>query len=178
MAGLAQMAKGGGAPMQQEPPMPEQDVNMTERGEEEVRPLDEGEELDSDIAYGLLASIILEDDAVQSIKGLTQSQNPIPIIAAMISNSVKELVSGLQDSDMNVSPNVWLADGGAVDRAIDLVSDIAGGLPDEIKNGVFSDVVDQVKLMSQGGGQQGGPEMMGAPQGMGQPPMPQMMGGM
>lgn len=177
MAGLAQMAKGG-APMA-EPPMPEQDVNMTEQGEE-VRPLDEAEELDSDIAYGLLASIILEDDAVQSIKGLTQSQNPIPIIAAMISNSVKELVSGLQDSDMNVSPNVWLADGGAVDRAIDLVSDIAGGLPDEIKNGVFSDVVDQVKLMSQGGQQQqqGDPEMMGAPQGMGQPPMPQMMGGM
>lgn len=184
MAGLAQMAQGG-APMQEEPPMPEQDVNMTEQGGmgEETRPLDEAEELDADIAYGLLASMILEDDAVKSIKGLTEAQNPIPVIAAMVSNSVKELASSLQNSDMNVSPNVWLADGGAVDRAIDLVSDIAGGLPDEIKNGVFSDIVDQMKLMSQGQGgqqppQQPGAEMMGAPQGMGQPPMPQMMGGM
>jgi len=160
-------------PTPEEQPMPEQQEQPTQLSEEQ--------ELDADIAYGLLASMLLEQESVDSIRGLAKAQNPATPVAAMISAVVKELVQNLEGSDMQIDPNVWLADQGAVDRAIDLVSDISGGMPEEVKGAIFSDIVDQVKLMAGGEGQGGQPPMGGDPMQQQQPPMgppPMPMGGM
>lgn len=154
---------------------PNEDIAMGDGGGGGQK-LSEEEELDANIAYGLLASAFLEDPSIQGIREIFKAQDPAPAAAALISGAIKQIT---EEGDVELSPNVWLADGGAVDRAVDLIADIVGGLDEATKNAVFGNVVDQIKLMGQSGQQpQGAPPMraqMAPPMPMGprgaQPPM-------
>jgi hypothetical protein len=150
--------------------------------EDEMADLSEAEELDAQIAYGLAASALLEEQGIQGLNEAMNQQNPIPLVAGIVASLVKDIAEGTQGTEIELSPNVWLAEGGAVDRLLDLISEISGQeLDDAAKGAIFSDVVDQIKLFSQAAGQkeQMPPNMgMGMPdQGTpGMPPSPQMMG--
>jgi hypothetical protein len=198
MAGLDSMAAqgapmmGGGAPPPPPgdmggPPPPEE---MAQEGQAAPSsPLAPDEELDADIAFGILGNLIYEDQATKIIMdALTNAQNPAPIIASMISKSIDTTAKKLADKGMELSPNVWLAEGGATDRLLDEIAELAekGGVQfnDQLQSMVFGEVLDQLKIAAQAdkkgqGGASPPPNMGTMPpeMGMGAPPPAPTMGG-
>lgn len=141
------------------------------------------DDLDIQIATGLL-SVALMEKGLDAVSSAASQPNPITPLSSILTIMLKELLPSLEQSGMGVDPNVWLSDGGAVDRAIDLMGQMTGGLPDEVKNGVFMEVVDQMKLLSNQSKNQGiqqpqGGEGMGPSGNSGAPPQPMQppMGG-
>lgn len=143
------------------------------QGAPQGEPLSEGEELDADIASGLISVAIMEK-GMQAINEAVSQSNPVPILASIISSLVKEIAPRLEESGLQVSPRAYLADGGAVDRVISLISDMSGGLDETTQNAVFAEVVDQLKIIAKTGGQQGQQQM---PPGQGPQGLPQPQGG-
>jgi hypothetical protein len=141
------------------------------------------DDIDVKIAYGLMASALMEDAGIQGINEAMNQQDPVPIVASMVAALVKELAQGTKGTEIEMSPDVWLAENGAVDQVIDLIGEISGiEMEEQMAGAIFSDVVDQIKLFStadkqkaQGGGGQPPPMDQGAPPPMEAPPMPEMM---
>lgn len=176
--------------MNQQPPLPEEEMMMAEEGAvagEEAAAADEaldvGEELDSDIGFGLLASFIYDDATTQQIQNAFSAQNPVPALAQILSAAVDKIAQKSEERGTPLSPRIWLAKGGAVDRAIDEVAEIADKLginfPEQAQSAAFGEVVDALKLAGQaerrGKGAPPPPEApVGAPMASGAMPVPMM----
>ncbi len=183
---------------QQGTPSPEEEMMLAEEGAPPEEALDQGEELDSDIGFGLLASLIYDDETTKFIADALNKQNPVPAIASILASSVDKIAQKSEAKGVPLSPRIWLSKGGAVDRAIDEIAEMAEALkinfPEQAQSAVFGEVIDALKLAGQAEkrGQQGGADMgaplggeapVGAPtQPMAPPPMEgapmPMMGGM
>lgn len=186
----AQMAQA-----QQGAPPPEEEMMLAEEGAPPEEALDQGEELDSDIGFGLLASLIYEDETTKFIADALNKQNPVPAIASILASSVDKIAQKSEAKGVPLSPRIWLSKGGAVDRAIDEIAEIAEKLkinfPEQAQSATFGEVIDALKLAGQAekNGRQGGAGMGAPPPGeapvgapmppAGPAPMPQqpMMGG-
>lgn len=162
MKGLAQAART--------PPMPDEMGPEGAPPKQQTQPLSEAEELDVDVAAGLMANTLL-DAGVEKLQQAAQAGDPIPVFAGMLSTMVEGMVKRLKGTEMDVSPSVWLAENGAVDQTIDFIAKLVD-LPEEVKNGIFSDTVDQLKLMGKREKAAGKQPPQQPPQGA--PPMGQM----
>lgn len=179
MAGLQDMAAQQ-TMAQQGPPPPEEEMMLAEEGAPAEEALDSGEELDSDIGFGLLASLLYEDATTDLLEDALSKQNPVPAIAQMLASAVDKIAAKSEERGTPLSPRIWLSKGGAVDRAIDEVAEIAQRLkinfPEQAQSAVFGEVIDALKLAGQAEkrGQQGGAGMGAPPPGAAppQPPMP------
>jgi hypothetical protein len=174
MAGLDQAARG--APPQEAGAPPEQEERV------ELAP---DEELDSDIAFGLIAKILYEDEGTDQLLNIFSAQNPAPALGNLLTTMIDNIGKKLSQRGMDLSPNIWLAEGGVVDRVIDEVAELAEGakikFDDALQSQVFGEVIDQLKLAGQAeknGAQMPPEEGMGPPPpgGAGGPP-PMQQGG-
>lgn len=169
MAGLQDMAAQQ-AMAQQGAPSPEEEAMLAEEGAPPEEPLDPGEELDSDIGFGLLASLIYENETTDILEDALNKPNPVPAIAQLLASAVDKIAQKSEERGTPLSPRIWLSKGGAVDRAIDEIAEMAEKLkinfPNQAQSAVFGEVIDALKLAGQAEkrGQQGGA-------GMGAPPM-------
>jgi hypothetical protein len=168
---LSQVAKMKNEPREQEE---YEDDDKMEGGEED---------LDNEIAFGLMANTLLQQEGQQGLAEALNQGNPVPVIATMLSSLVAELAKKFESSDMEIDQAVWLAPDGAVERTIDFIDELAGPIGDDAKTAIFSDVVDQIKLFkNQGtpgsGAPAGAPPMPGGSAPMPAPPMSPTMGGM
>lgn len=176
------MEQGAAPPMEQGPPPPE--------GQKERSVLSPAEELDADIAFGVMSSLLYSDQGSKVVtSALKTAQNPAPAIALFVAGAIEKVSKQLEQRDMAVSPNAWMAEGGAVDRLLDEIAELGemAGAPvsPQLESMVMAEVVDQLKLMGQaekqGRSQQ--PPQAGPPQadpGMAPPPAmgpPPPMGG-
>lgn len=151
----------------------EDDIDLEDDMEQE----EEGEDLDNEIAFGLMANALLDGSGQQGIIEAVNQKNPVPVLASMIAALVVELAKRLEGSDMPIDQAVWLAPDGAVDRTIDFIDEVAGPLGEDVKTAILSDVVDQIKLFKQKGVPgSGGDAGAMPPPGAGGPP-PQQSGG-
>lgn len=170
MPGLQDMAAQM-AMAQQGPPPPAEEAALVAEGAPLEEALDTGEELDSDIGFGLLASLIYEDETTKFLLDALSKQNPVPAIASIIASSVDKIAQRSEAKGLPLSPRIWLSKGGVVDRAIDEVAEIANkakiNFPEQAQSAAFGEVIDALKLAGQAEkqGQQGGA-------GMGAPPPP------
>lgn len=175
------MEQGGPPPMEEGAPPKERNV------------LSPAEELDSDIAFGLMSSLVYSEQGSKVLgNALKTAENPAPAIALFIATAVEKINKQMEGRGMAISPNAWLAEGAAVDRIMDEVAELGGMMGAEVspqlESMVMAEVIDQLKLMGQAekqGAQQGPPPQGMAPndpsQGMppGDPMMaPPPMGGM
>ena len=166
MKGLQDMARGPQGPAQQQ-----------------GSALSPAEELDADIAFGVMANLLYGEGGSRIVMDALGAENPAPALASMLAGIMDKVDKQLGQRGVNLSPNVWMAEGGAVDRAVDAISDIGAmagmEVSPQLESMVMAEMVDQLKMMRQGMGQgqpQGTPQDMAAaapPQG-GPPPM---MGG-
>ncbi len=184
------MAQGGGQP----PMMAEEEMAMA-GAEQAGEALGLEEELDGDIGFGLLASLIYAQETQPILQDALSAANPIPAIAQIVAQSVDKVASKSEEKGMPLSPRVWLSEGGAVDRALDEIGNIAQKMGvdfgESARSAAFGEVIDALKLArgakargQQGGGGMGAPPMgeapVGAPSGPsgapvgGGAPVPQM----
>lgn len=151
------MEQGGPPPMEEGAPPKERNV------------LSPAEELDSDIAFGLMSSLVYSEQGSKVLgNALKTAENPAPAIALFIATAVEKINKQMEGRGMAISPNAWLAEGAAVDRIMDEVAELGGMMGAEVspqlESMVMAEVIDQLKLMGQAekqGAQQGPP-----PQGM------------
>jgi hypothetical protein len=149
---------------------------LVQAAKEPMEEEDRLDDLDIRIAFGLMASTLLEEEGQEGIIEAVNQTNPVIPLATMIASVLGEVAKGLQGTEYDVDPNVWLEEGGAVDQVIDMIDEMAGPLGDDVKAAILSDVTDQIKLMAQE--EQGAQQM--PPQGMAPqmaPPMPMQQGG-
>lgn len=172
------MEMQGGAPPPVEGVEPPKERNV----------LTPAEELDSDIAFGLMSSLVYSEQGSKLLENaLKTAENPAPAIALFIANAVEKINKQMKQRGMEISPNAWLAEGAAVDRIMDEVAELGAmtgaEVSPQLESMVMGEVIDQLKLMGQAekqGAQQappppGGPQMAPPPPGGGMPPPP--MGG-
>lgn len=114
---------------------------------EEAQEEANGMNLDMDIGYGLLVSAMLEPDGMQALQQAMAQQNPVPLVAGIISTIIKETAQRLEGTEVDIDRNVWLQEGGVVDRTLDMLADTLK-IDDQMQGAILSDVVDQMKLYS------------------------------
>lgn len=159
-----QQAPQGGPPMGGMPP-----EGAPMEGEDRA-PLGLEEELDGDIGFGLLASLIHAQETQPILQDALSTPNPVPAIAQIVAQSVDKVASKSEEKGMPLSPRIWLSEGGAVDRALNEIGNIAMAMGVEFgesaRSAAFGEVIDALKLAREAEtrGQQGGA-------GMGAPPM-------
>jgi hypothetical protein len=170
--------------------------------EDDRSPLAPDEELDSDIAFGLLGSLIYSEQGTQQMLNVLGAQNPAPAMGNFLASAIDRTNKKLGSKGMDLSPNIWLAEGGVVDRLLDEVAELANkaGVKFDaaLQSQAFAEVIDQLKLAGQaesrsgGAGQQPpgplapeqqeagppGPPPVDPMAGGGTPPPAPMMGGM
>lgn len=166
---------------------------MKEEQEQGRSALSPAEELDADIAFGLMASLLHSPEGGKvAMNALKTAKNPAPALAMFVSTAMDKINNQMKERGMELSPRMWMAEGGAVDRFMDELAEFASAegvkVPPQLESMVMAETIDQLKLQSQAG-KQGQPPAPGAapagpppaPQGappmMGPPPVDPMAGG-
>lgn len=160
--------------------------NVSEGGQEDRSELAPDEELDSDIAFGLIAKILYEDEGTDQLLNILSAKDPTPALGNLLATMIDSIGKKLAQRGMDLSPNIWLAEGGVTDRVIDQVAELAEkagiALDDAAQSAVFAEVIDQLKMAgaAEKKGAAGPPPQEGAPPpeaGMVPPPMEQQQAG-
>jgi hypothetical protein len=139
--------------------------------------LSPAEELDADIAFGVMASLLYSPEGSKIVSGALRGKNPAPALGMFISSAMEKVNKQMEERGMPLSPNAWLSEGGAVDRLMDSVAELGGmsgaQVTPQLESMVMAEVIDQMKLMSataKKGAQAGSANA--APSPMGPPPPP------
>jgi hypothetical protein len=102
------------------------------------------------------------------------------VLGNFLASAMDRINQKLQQKGMDLSPNIWLAEGGVVDRLLDEVEELASkagvAFDDAVSSAVFAEVVDQLKLAGQANAKGQSAPPAGPPPGMGAPPPAPMMG--
>lgn len=148
---------------QEEAPVEEEQVPAEGGGDQ----LSEEEELDLKLVVKTAAKLMGEGGGLEKVgQALKQSKDP----AAVLGPFFATLFGKLQESippDMEVSPRVYLAQGGVLEQMLDYMEKKLG-LPPEFSDNVFGSVIETIKAAAQGEQQKMGPPPPAAP-----PPPPQ-----
>ena len=165
-----------------EPPVPEESPEMES--------LDEEEEMDVEIAEGMV-KLLLDSPEAQEV--ITQAVNgggePAAALGVFFAQLIDKIQTQMDETPTPISPRVWLSQDGVLDRVIGDMEQ-SGLLPEGILPSIKEEVINILKLQNQsvnedgppkmdgdiGGGDPNAPPMMDGGGGGGQPPDP-MMGG-
>lgn len=148
-------------------------------------PLSARETLDSDIGFGLAASLLYSEGGSKSVLEAVKGQDPAVALGMFLSQMAMKLQQKTAEQGIELSPNIWLAEGGVTDRVLDEVEEMAEKagveMPEGIREQSVNEMMNVLKAASQSqpAGQEGGQPMGGqAPMGggMAPPPMPQQGG--
>jgi hypothetical protein len=156
--------------------------------------LSKDEMMDTKIAYEMMRGLFLNPKGQGVLLDALSKPNPAPATSIIVASMVDKIAKKMEQKGLGLSPRAWLAEGGAVDKTLDEMANIASknkiAFDERLQSQVFAGVVDQLKLAAQadeneemesGMEQQqqqemGPPPPMGGPQQMAPPPPGPMMG--
>lgn len=146
--------------------------------------LSKDEMQDTEIAFGMMRNLLTAKEGNGVLMDALSKPNPAPALSLILSTIVGKVAKKMDEKGLGLSPRVWLAEKGAVDRTIDHVAEVAkkNKVPfdDALQSQVFGGVVDQLKLAQEAdaNGENSPPEGEEAPpQQEEQGPSPPMAGG-
>lgn len=139
--------------------------------------LSEEQEADADLATAIGVRLMNEPDMQQAIGQLVNSAEPTMAIGQFVGQMVMNIKEKSMQAQMDIDDQVWLAEGGVVDRLIEQASleaeSFGVSLPRGAEAAVQEEVMNVLKLAASSG--QGGQPQQQAGSPMVQAPM--MVGG-
>jgi hypothetical protein len=142
--------------------------------------LSKDELMDTKIAYEMMRGLILNPKAQGVIADSLSKPNPAPSMSIIIGSMVDKIAKKMETQGLGLSPRVWLAKNGAVDRALDEIAGVAEknqlAFDERLQSEVFAGVIDQLKLAAQADENEAMGAMEEEQAAMGPPPPPGGMG--
>lgn len=103
----------------------------TEQAAPQQTQLNESDEMDIDIAAGLSAKMMSNEQAIKAITSAFNGSNPTKMLAVFFAQLIEKIQVKSMEMELVINPAVWLAQGGVLDELDDELSDIAemAGVP-------------------------------------------------
>lgn len=135
--------------------------------------LSEKEESDLEVVTAMARNLLVKGGGIETMqKALKSSRDPGQVVGQFMAQMILQMQQNMP-KDLDISPKVYLAEGGMLEQTLDLIEDYLD-LPKEFSDQVYGECVETIKGAAQGASKapSGGLEAGGAPAPAAGPAMP------